>query len=149
VLEHISDPFAAVPSLHMAWATCVVVGLWPLAGGLRHRAVARLALSGYPALTWATVVVTGIHFLLDGAAGVAVVAGVAGLRSGVAAVRRGGRWILTHRPDQDRVSGQRASRPSRAAAAAIATTAALASTTRSSGSRAAVPVSKPRRAFTS
>ena len=109
VVEHISDPFAAVPGLHMAWATCVVVGLWPLADRLRHRAVARLALAGYPALTWATVVVTGNHFLLDGAAGVAVVAGVAGLRSGVAAVRRGGRWILTHRPDQDRVSGQRAS----------------------------------------
>ena len=109
VLEHISDPFAAVPSLHMAWATCVVVGLWPLAGRLRHRAVARLALAGYPVLTWATVVVTGNHFLLDGAAGVAVVAGAAGLRSGVAAVRRGGRWILTHRLDQDRVSGQRAS----------------------------------------
>ena len=85
----------------------------------------------------------------DGAASVAVVAGAAGLRSGAAAVRRGGRWTLTHRPDQDRVSGQRASRPSRAAAAAIATTAAPASTTRSSGSRAAVPVSKPRRAFTS
>ena len=32
VLEHISDPFAAVPSLHMAWATCVVVGLWPTGG---------------------------------------------------------------------------------------------------------------------
>src|SRR5664279_1270855 len=98
VLEHISDPFAAVPSLHMAWATCVGVGLWPTGGpaaspGGRTPGVGRLP---------------GTHLgdrgghrkplpARRGRWCVAVVAGAAGLRSGVAAVRRGGRWIPDRR----------------------------------------------------
>jgi membrane-associated phospholipid phosphatase len=70
VMEHISDPFAAMPSLHIAWATWCSVALWPL---LRRR-WQRSLLVGYPFLTAFTVLATGTHWLLDLVAGGAALA---------------------------------------------------------------------------
>lgn len=66
----LSDPYAAMPSLHFAWA------LWcALAAGsvLRRRWLRALALV-YPALTFWVVIVTANHFFLDVLAGGIVVA---------------------------------------------------------------------------
>ncbi|MCW2665444.1 MAG: superfamily [Frankiales bacterium] len=88
VLERISDPFAAMPSLHLAWAAWCALALRS-SGALRVRR-AGLWLSLHPALTVLTVIVTGNHWLLDLAAGAALVLLVAwALPSGQAAGNRG------------------------------------------------------------
>ena len=64
----LTNPVAAVPSLHAAYALGVGIGLvlyarshfWRLAGAL------------YPPLVFVTIVVTGNHFILDALAGTAV-----------------------------------------------------------------------------
>jgi PAP2 superfamily len=67
VIEHISDPFAAMPSLHLCWATWCAAALLPV---LRHRWSRVLAVS-YPLVTATVVVVTGNHYVLDLVGGVA------------------------------------------------------------------------------
>ncbi|MHB8670720.1 MAG: phosphatase PAP2 family protein [Acidimicrobiales bacterium] len=57
--------FAAMPSLHLAWACWSTFALLPV---LRHRATRALAIA-YPLVTLAVVVETGNHYLLDGVAG--------------------------------------------------------------------------------
>jgi hypothetical protein len=72
-----ADEFAAMPSLHLAWATWVALVLATLlAGRIRLLAIA------YPVTTAAVTVGTANHFTLDVVAGVAVAfaaAGVSGL----------------------------------------------------------------------
>lgn len=64
------NPIAAMPSLH--------VGLAPVVGGalalLLPRRLSGIALVGYPLLVTVSVIVTGNHYVLDVAGGVAVVA---------------------------------------------------------------------------
>jgi len=64
VLEHISDPYAAMPSLHIAWASWVAYVLWLM---LTRRGVGRLRWLTwlYPVFTSLVVVVTGTHWVLD------------------------------------------------------------------------------------
>ena len=63
-----ADQYAAMPSLHLAWATWVaVLGLTVMQGRVR-----RALLRTYPLVTAVVVVVTANHYLLDVAAGVAV-----------------------------------------------------------------------------
>ena len=64
-----SNPVAAVPSLHAAWAFAVGFALVRY-GGRLLRVVGVL----YPPLVLLTIVVTGNHFFLDAAAGVIVLA---------------------------------------------------------------------------
>lgn len=64
----ISNPAAAVPSLHAAYALGVGVGMIRFA----RSHLARLAGLLYPPLVVLTIVVTGNHFLLDAVAGMAV-----------------------------------------------------------------------------
>ena len=66
----ISNPVAAVPSLHAAYALGVGVGMIRFA----RSHVVRLAGLVYPPLVVLTIVVTGNHFLLDAVAGMAVLA---------------------------------------------------------------------------
>ncbi len=66
----LSNPVAAVPSLHAAYALGVGMGL--IRFGRSH--VVRLAGALYPPLVVLTIVVTGNHFLLDAAAGMLVLA---------------------------------------------------------------------------
>ena len=64
VLEHISDPYAAMPSLHIVWASWVAYVLWLM---LTRRGAKRLRWLTwlYPLVTSLVVVVTGTHWVLD------------------------------------------------------------------------------------
>jgi hypothetical protein len=73
VVEHISDPFAAMPSLHMCWAVWCVAASYPF--------VRRWLVVAYPAVTALVVLATGNHYVLD------IVAGVACVGVGVVAIR--------------------------------------------------------------
>jgi membrane-associated phospholipid phosphatase len=70
VLERISDPFAAMPSLHLGWATWVAFAIYAAGAPSLRRA---LWCAAYPALTAVSVIVTGTHWYLDAVAGVALV----------------------------------------------------------------------------
>jgi len=75
----ISNPVAAVPSLHAAYAVGVGIGVIRFA----RSHVMRLAGALYPPLVVLTIVVTGNHFVLDAVAGILVL----GLGFGIV------RWI--------------------------------------------------------
>jgi hypothetical protein len=62
---NVTDPLAAMPSLHVGWAVGIGVGLWS-----RSRAAAL----AYPALVTLATLATGNHFVLDAVAGTAVMA---------------------------------------------------------------------------
>jgi hypothetical protein len=64
-----SNPVAAVPSLHAAYALGVGIGV--IRYGRSH--LVRLAGAIYPPLVVLTIVVTGNHFVLDAVAGIAVI----------------------------------------------------------------------------
>ena len=59
------DPYAAMPSLHTAWAVWVAIIGW----ALLRRWWARALVIAYPAVTVTVIVVTGNHYLLDAVAG--------------------------------------------------------------------------------
>jgi hypothetical protein len=64
-LRQDADQFAAMPSLHIAWALWSACSLWQLS---RHRVVRALAIL-HPCVTTVVVLATGNHWLLDVAAG--------------------------------------------------------------------------------
>ena len=64
-----SNPVAAVPSLHAAYALGVGIGV--IRYGRSHLVAAAGAI--YPPLVILTIVVTGNHFVLDAVAGIAVI----------------------------------------------------------------------------
>jgi hypothetical protein len=66
----LSNPVAAVPSLHAAYAVGVGIGMILYGRWL----VVRIAGVVYPPLVVLTIIVTGNHFLLDAVAGIAVLA---------------------------------------------------------------------------
>lgn len=66
----LSNPVAAVPSLHAAWALGVGYGLWRYARGVVWQVTAVV----YPLLVVVTIVVTGNHYVFDALAGAAVLA---------------------------------------------------------------------------
>jgi diacylglycerol O-acyltransferase len=66
-LVHDADQFAAMPSLHIAWAMWSSLAAWRL---WRSRIVAAIAVC-YPLLTAVTVLSTGNHYVLDVLAGAA------------------------------------------------------------------------------
>ena len=68
--ETVSNQYAAMPSLHIAWALWCAIILVP-----RVRSVpAKLLAASYPFLTMFAIVVTANHYWIDGLGGVAVVA---------------------------------------------------------------------------
>ena len=60
-----SNQYAAMPSLHIGWASWCAFGMWPL---MRRRWARALVLL-YPALTLFCIIVTGNHFWADGLGG--------------------------------------------------------------------------------
>ena len=64
----LSNPVAAVPSLHAAYALGVGIGMIRYA----RSHLIRIAGAIYPPLVVLTIVVTGNHFVLDAVAGMAV-----------------------------------------------------------------------------
>ena len=67
VLVHDADQFAAMPSLHVAWALWSATAVWQCTRRVAIRALAAL----YPLLTSFIVLATGNHYLLDVVAGAA------------------------------------------------------------------------------
>ena len=65
-METISNQYAAMPSLHIAWAIWCTVALYPV---LRRR-WARALIVTYPIATMFAIVVTANHFWLDAVGGV-------------------------------------------------------------------------------
>jgi len=73
-LEQISNQYAAMPSLHIAWATWCAVALYPV---LRRRSSRILAVS-YPFMTLFSIIVTANHYWIDAVGGlIALAAGLA------------------------------------------------------------------------
>lgn len=66
-----ANQFAALPSLHVAWAVLVGVAVWNVS---RHRSVRSLAIL-HPIITTAVVIVTGHHFVIDVAIGATLAVG--------------------------------------------------------------------------
>jgi hypothetical protein len=64
----ISNQYAAMPSLHIAWAMWCAVAMWPL---LRRR-WQRVAVFLYPVATMFCIVVTANHYWVDGIGGLVV-----------------------------------------------------------------------------
>ena len=99
-LSALFNPYAAVPSMHVAYAILVGLAVWLLADAHLVRLVGAL----YPALIVLAVVATGNHYVLDAAAGAAMLVG------GAVAVRLMGLpWrppraslVRPHRPDPAR-----------------------------------------------
>ncbi len=69
-IASISNQYAAMPSLHIGWATWVALAVGPL---LRKR-WQRIAVMLYPAATLFCIVVTANHFWIDGVGGLVVFA---------------------------------------------------------------------------
>ncbi|HEX3907198.1 MAG TPA: phosphatase PAP2 family protein [Mycobacteriales bacterium] len=62
VIEHISDPYAALPSLHIVWSSWVAYALWSnLPASRRWRWVFWI----YPVFTGYAIIATGVHWTLD------------------------------------------------------------------------------------
>ncbi|MGI9645448.1 MAG: phosphatase PAP2 family protein [Ilumatobacteraceae bacterium] len=64
----LSNQYAAMPSLHIGWATWCALAVWPL---LRRR-WAKIAVLLYPAATLFAIVVTANHYWIDGVGGLVV-----------------------------------------------------------------------------
>ena len=88
-MQRISNQYAAMPSLHFAWATWSAVAIWPTVYGRTARALA----VAYPVATLFGVIVTGNHFWLDAVGGL-VALGAGSLLAGVL-VRA---WVGLHGP---------------------------------------------------
>ncbi len=69
-LAVVANQFAALPSLHMAWAVWCSLVMWSMSSRLWVRCVAVL----YPCVTCLAVLATGNHYLFDVLAGVATTA---------------------------------------------------------------------------
>jgi hypothetical protein len=69
-IAHAANEFAAMPSLHLAWAVWCAYAVWYV---FRHRRAALLAWV-YPVMTCLDVLATGNHLVLDCLAGVATMA---------------------------------------------------------------------------
>lgn len=68
-MAQLSNQFAAMPSLHFAWALWCSLAVMPV---LRRR-VWRWVMAAYPVVTLACVIVTANHYFLDTAAGALIV----------------------------------------------------------------------------
>ena len=77
-LTHDADQFAAMPSLHIAWASWSALAIWRLT---RRRSLRALSVL-HVAITAFVVVATGNHYLVDVLAGGATTALGVGLQQG-------------------------------------------------------------------
>lgn len=69
-MQSISNQYAAMPSLHIAWSSWCAIVMWRLT----RRRWARVLLALYPAATLFCIVVTGNHFWIDGVGGLLALA---------------------------------------------------------------------------
>jgi PAP2 superfamily len=92
-LNTLFNPYAAVPSMHVAFA--LMVG-WPLARLVRRRAL-RVMWLLYPFLMTFVIVATGNHFITDALLG-ALTAGIAAYGARQLALARPGVWRFSKAP---------------------------------------------------
>ncbi len=78
----VSNQYAAMPSLHLAWALWCTIVILPV---LRRRSTRALAIA-YPLVTLLTIIVTANHFWLDAVGGAVVLAAGFGLAAAGARV---------------------------------------------------------------
>jgi hypothetical protein len=64
-MKEVSNQYAAMPSMHIGWATWVSIVLYPLV----RRRWAKVLVLAYPFITLVCIVVTANHFWLDGVGG--------------------------------------------------------------------------------
>lgn len=64
-MANISNQYAAMPSLHIGWASWCSFAMWPL----MRRKWTKAAVLLYPAFTLLCIVVTGNHYWIDGVGG--------------------------------------------------------------------------------
>jgi PAP2 superfamily len=69
-MANISNQYAAMPSLHIGWATWSAIALWPLL----HRWWQRAALLAYPVVTMLVITVTANHYWIDAVGGLLIFA---------------------------------------------------------------------------
>jgi hypothetical protein len=69
-VAHVSNQYAAMPSLHFAWSMWSALVLYPMV----RRAWSRAAVALYPVATLFAIVVTANHYALDAAGGAVVLA---------------------------------------------------------------------------
>jgi PAP2 superfamily protein len=102
-MQKVSNQYAAMPSLHIAWSTWCALVMWQLT---RKRWVRGLAVA-YPILTLFGIVVTANHFFLDAVGGLVILG--AGYLIGRAIYesneRRLGRRPERQRPDETPATG--------------------------------------------
>jgi hypothetical protein len=91
-MQNVSNQFAAMPSVHIAWATWCALALGPR---LKNRTAATLAWC-YPVFTLVVITITANHYVLDAVAGVVIlgigwIAATRLTRAGRASSASGGR----------------------------------------------------------
>ena len=105
-MVHEANQFAAMPSLHVAWAAWCGIALWQRC---RRRGAAVLAVA-YPVLTAVVVVATANHYLLDVLAGGATVVAALSLQRALerlpAVHRRRPIAVRTHRSRRARSASE-------------------------------------------
>jgi PAP2 superfamily len=69
-MTKISNQYAAMPSLHCAWATWCTLGLWPLV----RRWWGKALLAAYPLVTLFCIIVTANHYWIDAIGGLVTLA---------------------------------------------------------------------------
>jgi hypothetical protein len=69
-VQNISNQFAAMPSVHIAWSTWCAIALAPR---LENRTARALAWA-YPIVTFIVIIITANHYILDAVAGLVVLA---------------------------------------------------------------------------
>jgi hypothetical protein len=82
-LWSVSNPFAAMPSLHVTWAIWATCAAWPV---VRRRWV-RVALAAYPPAMLLSVLATGNHWTLDAIVGAVLLAASYGVARAIDRLR--------------------------------------------------------------
>ncbi len=82
-MQGLTNQYAALPSLHIGWAVWVALVVWRATPSRRMRTLA----VSYPLLISVVVVVTGNHYLIDVAAGAALMLACDGLVTAVSRAR--------------------------------------------------------------
>jgi hypothetical protein len=100
-VQNISNQYAAMPSVHIAWATWCAIALGPRLKNPTARVLAWL----YPVITFVVIVVTANHYILDAVGGLIVLAAAWYIANLVTRAGRTDPRCLGPVPDTDALAG--------------------------------------------